>query len=74
MASNMAREYAAQAWRTPQTSNKAMDAELCEAFATILDAYQSKIEALGLAIVDAGYTWTPAMRSAYESRLHWKGS
>lgn len=30
------------------------------------EAYQDKIDALGVAIVDAGYTWTQEMRAAYE--------
>jgi len=30
------------------------------------EAYQAKLDALGLAISDAEYTWTPAMRAAYE--------
>ena len=29
-------------------------------------AWQAKVDALGLAISDAGYTWTPEMRKAYE--------
>lgn len=33
------------------------------------EAYQNKIDALGLAIVDAGYTWTPQMREAYDRKL-----
>lgn len=30
------------------------------------EAYQCKIDALGVAIADAGYSWTPEMREAYE--------
>lgn len=29
---------------------------------------QMRLDALGVAIADAGYTWTPAMRAAYEGR------
>lgn len=29
-------------------------------------AWQAKVDALGLAITDASYTWTPEMRAAYE--------
>jgi hypothetical protein len=31
------------------------------------DALREAIDALGVAIADAGYAWTPAMRKAYES-------
>jgi len=34
-----------------------------------VDAYKEKLDELGLAIVDAGYTWTPAMRKAYERKV-----
>jgi len=34
-----------------------------------VDAYKKKLDELGLAIVDAGYTWTPAMRKAYERKV-----
>ena len=37
MASNLARERAAQAWCQPETSGIEMDARLAEAFAAILD-------------------------------------
>ena len=29
--------------------------------------YKKQIEDMGLAIVDSGYVWTPAMRSAWEA-------
>ena len=31
-----------------------------------LNRWQKKLDALGLAISEAGYTWTPEMRTAYE--------
>jgi len=34
-----------------------------------VDAYKEKLDELGLAIVDAGYAWTPAMRTAYERKV-----
>jgi len=37
MASNWAREKAAQAWCTPKTEKKIMDVDLAEAFAEIID-------------------------------------
>jgi hypothetical protein len=37
MASEEARQFAAQAWCTPKTSGKVMDTDLAEAFAEILD-------------------------------------
>jgi hypothetical protein len=37
MATSWARERAARAWCRPTTQNKAMDPELAEAFAEILD-------------------------------------
>ena len=37
MASELAREKAAQAWCTPKTQNIEMDTRLAEAFANILD-------------------------------------
>lgn len=38
MASELARERAAQAWCTEKTSNRVMDQELAEAFADIIDS------------------------------------
>jgi len=35
----------------------------------LVDAYSKKVLDLGLAIVDAGYAWTPAMRRAYEQKV-----
>lgn len=32
------------------------------------DRLRKKLDDLGVAIADAGYTWTPAMREAYERR------
>lgn len=37
MASEMAMQFAAQAWCQPETSNKEMDSALCMAFAQVLD-------------------------------------
>jgi len=34
-----------------------------------INSTDSRLDALGLAIVDAGYTWTPAMRAAYEGKI-----
>ena len=31
------------------------------------NVYKQQIENMGLAIADSGYTWTPAMRSAWEA-------
>ena len=31
------------------------------------EIYKKQIEDMGLAIVDSGYVWTPAMRSAWEA-------
>jgi hypothetical protein len=31
---------------------------------------QQRLDALGVAIADAGYAWTPAMRAAYEGTTH----
>lgn len=42
MATELARETAAQAWCKDTTSNKEMDVELAEAFAEILDEVWSK--------------------------------
>ena len=39
MASKLARGIAAQAWCQPLTKSKAMDVELCEAFAEVLEKY-----------------------------------
>jgi len=33
------------------------------------DAYKKKLIDLGVAIMNAGYTWTPAMRRAYERKV-----
>jgi len=38
----------------------------------LVDIYKKKLDELGLAIVDAGYPWTPAMRKAYELRVRRK--
>jgi len=32
----------------------------------VIAGLQAKLDALGVAIADAGYTWTPEMRKAYE--------
>jgi hypothetical protein len=32
----------------------------------VVAGMQAKLDALGVAIADAGYRWTPAMRTAYE--------
>ena len=45
MASQWAREQAAQAWCTPTTEHKEMDTELAEAFADIIDSLCSEPEA-----------------------------
>ena len=42
MATRISREKAGQAWCTPSTSSKVMDAELAEAFAEILDDIWSR--------------------------------
>ena len=42
MATETARHTAAQAWCTKTTENKAMDSDLAEEFANILDGIQSK--------------------------------
>lgn len=39
MASELALQLAAQAWCQDKTSSKIMDADLCEAFAVILDVW-----------------------------------
>ena len=42
------------------------DATWAETVRQTQAAYQEKLDALGLAIVNAGYTWTTEMREAYE--------
>ena len=42
MASELARQKAAQAWCTEKTSRTEMDVDLCEAFAEILDEIWSQ--------------------------------
>lgn len=44
---------------------QAMSDEI-EALRQTRAAYQDKLDALGIAIVNAGYTWTTEMREAYE--------
>lgn len=46
MATTESRQRAAQAWRTPKTSDKVMDIELAEAFADILDGPQAAVNML----------------------------
>lgn len=46
MASEQARQKAAQAWCTEKTKHKEMDTDLAEAFAEILDEYIEAIQAL----------------------------
>ena len=41
-------------------------ANVCRKSADLLDAAYHDLDALGVAIADAGYAWTPAMRTAYE--------
>jgi len=56
-------EYIASMERHNQTLD-----ELQQAL-RLVDAYSKKVLDLGLAIVDEGYTWTPAMRRAYERKV-----
>ena len=57
------------------TANKTM----LEASAEIIvlvgekDVLRRSLDALGLSIADAGYTWTPAMKKAYEQAAHING-
>jgi len=56
-------EYTASMERHNQTLDELQHA------LQLVDAYSKKVLDLGLAIVDAGYTWTPAMRRAYERKV-----
>jgi len=59
-------EYIASMERHNQTLD-----ELQQALQRV-EIYKKKLDELGLAIVDAGYPWTPAMRRAYELRVRRK--
>ena len=41
--------------------------------ADVITGMQAKLDALGVAIADAGYTWTTAMRKAYEMPPNTRG-
>lgn len=42
-------------------------AEVAAAIVAERDVLRGALDRLGVAIADAGYTWTPAMREAYDS-------
>lgn len=53
MASEMAMQFASQAWCQPETSNKEMDPTLCMAFAQVLDAWMEAASQEAQARIDA---------------------
>jgi len=60
-------DWKAEYVKSVERHNQTLD-ELQQAL-RLVDAYSKKVLDLGLAIVDAGYAWTPAMRRAYEQKV-----
>ena len=55
-----------QSMMDDEESRPLYDGEVIVALSDEIERLRAALDALGVAIADAGYTWTPEMRAAYE--------